>query len=694
YVCAVHFFSRPWQTGLVVVAQANLPPTVSISNPANGAAFRAPASFPISALANDSDGSVASVQFFVNGNSIGSSSGPDFSVNASGLAAGTYSLTAIATDNRGATGSAQPVSITVTNPPVVYALGLAAQPANGGTITGNAPGSYVSGSIITLTAAAAEGFAFSGWSGDATGAENPLTFTLDGPRNVVANFSPVTVPTYSLTLQVNPVEGGRIEVTPAPNGPNSTYLEGTVVSLQAFPATAAASIFRFMGWSGDATGTNNPITVIMTRNLSVTASFEESLKNIFYLTLATNPVDAGFIQVNPAPDAPNRGYFEGAVLTVTAVAVSTNVFSSWSGSVTSSIATISVTMNSDKSLTANFVPFVPEEYSLDLAVTPTNAGSILLNPTPGSNRLYATGTIVALVAQPNPGFRFANWSGSVTSTNNPLLLVMNSNQAVTAHFAALPPIDFSVADGSFAGLLFDSTETNLSAAFPTGGSISLRVSDRGSYRGVANVGGIRESFSGQFDRFGYAPFVLRRATLSGSLQLDPAGARITGFITDGMKSPTLVLYRGPATNLVVPAGNYTLMMAVTAPMSEAGLMTMQVAADGKMRMHGVLGDGTPLRLQSFVSADGRIPIYAPLYHRRGAIIGWLDLSPNGTGQGTMYWFRPPDSRNNNFPEGFAVTTSMNGIAESAQLRRRNRFSFLKNDALCSPRSFTVPAPEK
>jgi hypothetical protein len=335
----------------------------------------------------------------------------------------------------------------------------------------------------------------------------------------------------------------------------------------------------------------------------------------------------------------------------------------------------------------------PTNFTLTVSTSPTNGGTVTATPPSGSNGIYLAGTPVALGAQPNPGFRFANWSGSVSSTNSPLVLIMNNDQAVTANFVVIPPIDFSVAGGAFGGLLFDSAETNLTAVFPTSGFLSLRISERGSYRGTASVGGIRESFSGQFDRLGYAPFVLRRATLSGSLQLDAMGARVTGFITDGAKSPTLLLYRNTsATNLAVPDGNYTVMMAVTPPMSEAGLMTMHVSTDGAVRMRGVLGDGTPMRLQSFVSANGRIPLYAPLYHRRGAMLGWLDVSPNGTGQGTMYWFRPPDSRNNDFPEGFAVSSSMNGIAESTQLRRRIRFQFLKNDALCSPRSQIQPSP--
>src|SRR5688572_12969351 len=79
YVCLAHIGDFPQQTGLVVVASANLPPSVRIASPANNASFTAPASFTINAEGSDSDGSVMNVQFLVNGASVGNSQGPVFS---------------------------------------------------------------------------------------------------------------------------------------------------------------------------------------------------------------------------------------------------------------------------------------------------------------------------------------------------------------------------------------------------------------------------------------------------------------------------------------------------------------------------------------------------------------------------------------------------------------------------------------
>ncbi|YCM46677.1 hypothetical protein V2O64_11665 [Verrucomicrobiaceae bacterium 227] len=47
---------------------------------------------------------------------------------------------------------------------------------------------YLDGSFVTITATAGDGTAFSGWSGDATGMENPLTVTMDADKTITANF--------------------------------------------------------------------------------------------------------------------------------------------------------------------------------------------------------------------------------------------------------------------------------------------------------------------------------------------------------------------------------------------------------------------------------------------------------------------------------------------------------------------------
>jgi len=74
---------------------------ITITNPFAGAVFTAPASFLLEASASDPDGSVTNVQFFRDATSLGSDTSSPYSVSVSGLVAGDYTLSAVASDNRG-----------------------------------------------------------------------------------------------------------------------------------------------------------------------------------------------------------------------------------------------------------------------------------------------------------------------------------------------------------------------------------------------------------------------------------------------------------------------------------------------------------------------------------------------------------------------------------------------------------------
>jgi hypothetical protein len=93
---------------------SNQPPAVALLTPAPDASFAAPATIELSASASDPDGSVARVDFFSGSTLLGSRNAPPFTYTWSGVAAGSYTLTARATDNAGATTTSAPVAITVT----------------------------------------------------------------------------------------------------------------------------------------------------------------------------------------------------------------------------------------------------------------------------------------------------------------------------------------------------------------------------------------------------------------------------------------------------------------------------------------------------------------------------------------------------------------------------------------------------
>ncbi|WP_454829557.1 glycosyl hydrolase family 18 protein [Pseudoxanthomonas wuyuanensis] len=94
----------------------NQPPSVALTAPVNGASFASGANISVSANASDSDGNVTQVQFFRGGTSLGIDSSAPYSVTWSNAAAGSYALTAVATDSNGATTTSATVNVTV-NPP-------------------------------------------------------------------------------------------------------------------------------------------------------------------------------------------------------------------------------------------------------------------------------------------------------------------------------------------------------------------------------------------------------------------------------------------------------------------------------------------------------------------------------------------------------------------------------------------------
>lgn len=99
----------------ITLSETNLPPTVSLTAPANNAAFIAPATVTVTAnaAAPEANGTVASVEFLANGSPIGSSTTRPYTLAWSATTPGSYQLTARATDEQGASTTSALRTITV-----------------------------------------------------------------------------------------------------------------------------------------------------------------------------------------------------------------------------------------------------------------------------------------------------------------------------------------------------------------------------------------------------------------------------------------------------------------------------------------------------------------------------------------------------------------------------------------------------
>jgi len=139
---------------------------------------------------------------------------------------------------------------------------------------------------------------------------------------------------YSLTL----ISGNGGTTNPSPG--TYTYSSGTSVSIEAKPNTN----FIFNNWSGDASGKQNPLTVIMNSNKTITANFLRQYKLIIATSLGgtTDPAPGTYI------------YDAGTQVKISTSPETGYVFYKWSGDASGTENQITITMNSDMTITANF----------------------------------------------------------------------------------------------------------------------------------------------------------------------------------------------------------------------------------------------------------------------------------------------------------------------------------------------------
>jgi uncharacterized repeat protein (TIGR02543 family) len=315
-------------------------------------------------------------------------------------------------------------------PPVRRALALDAGPAGGGAISAEpAPdpdGLYADGVAVTLTATPAAGFTFASWSGAAAGAVSPVTVTLTANASVTATFAAIPPARRTLTLSPQPAGGGAINAVPAPD-PDGFYANGTVVTLTATPAAG----YAFSSWGGAVAGTLASAAVTLDADKTALANFTATPVVRRSLGLNALPVGRGTISAVPAPDADGL-YADGAVVTLTAVPADGYDFSFWSGGAAGNAATLEVTLNANKAVTANFEV---ERRALTLGVQPAGGGTISAVPAPGADGLYTVGTVVTLTANPAVGKDFTSWSGDAAGAVTTVAVTMGVDKTVTANFA-------------------------------------------------------------------------------------------------------------------------------------------------------------------------------------------------------------------------------------------------------------------
>jgi uncharacterized protein (TIGR02145 family)/uncharacterized repeat protein (TIGR02543 family) len=225
--------------------------------------------------------------------------------------------------------------------------------------------------------------------------------------------------TFTLTTGAEPAIGGTVS-----RDPHATnYQNGTVVTLTVNPAAG----YQFVGWSDESIPAISPTTITIVRNTALIAKFEPIPIDHHTLTVDANPAIGG--TVSREPDA--ASYAHGTEVAVTATPAEGYRFINWSGASTSETQEVTVTVNNNMTLTANFELIGANVHTLTVNASPAAGGMVSRNPDAPS---YTHGTEVTVTAPPAEGYTFTNWSGASTSTNAEVKVTMNANLTLTANF--------------------------------------------------------------------------------------------------------------------------------------------------------------------------------------------------------------------------------------------------------------------
>ena len=235
------------------------------------------------------------------------------------------------------------------------------------------------------------------------------------------------------SLTSSSTEGGSVST---PGEGMFIYDAETVVELVAEPGEH----YRFVKWTGDVSAIADvyaaATNITMNDSYSITANFE--LEPGWY-SLTMSSTEGGSVTT---PGEGTSIYEAGKVVNLVAEPGEGYQFMEWTGDV-NAIADVyatatTITMNDSYCITANF-ELEPGWYSL--TISSTEGGSVT---TPGEGTsIHTASTVVNLIAQPDEGYQFMQWTGDVSTIADvyaaSTTITMNDSYSITANFETWYP---------------------------------------------------------------------------------------------------------------------------------------------------------------------------------------------------------------------------------------------------------------
>jgi len=164
----------------------------------------------------------------------------------------------------------------------------------------------------------------------------------------------------TLEVKIDPAGAGYVTTSPTPTGGtqhNWQFPKGTTVYVTAHPNSG----YVFKSWSGEMTDTTAITAPVyaMTEHRLITAHFEKVVVEEYTLSVSVDPYGGGTVTKSPN----KTKYTKGEYVTLTASPASGYDFDRWSGDVSGYSTSISVYMDKNKSVVANFKKKLPDPYT-------------------------------------------------------------------------------------------------------------------------------------------------------------------------------------------------------------------------------------------------------------------------------------------------------------------------------------------
>ncbi|MBC8273347.1 MAG: hypothetical protein H8E40_00030 [Chloroflexi bacterium] len=226
-----------------------------------------------------------------------------------------------------------------------YALRVEAAPSEGGYVEPES-GVYESGERLKLKAEPAEGWKFVRWGRDLSSSSDEAELVMDDNKWVVAHFSPAEAVAEMCYLKVteDPSEGGYVRHTAGGGEGEFRFESDEVVQFMAVPEEG----YEFDYWSGDVSGENPSVRLVMDGNKRVVAHFSRAVAEQYSLSASVDPSGAGSV-------SPESGTYDSdTVVTLTATPSRGYQFDYWSGAVSGRDPSVRLVMDGNKRVVAHF----------------------------------------------------------------------------------------------------------------------------------------------------------------------------------------------------------------------------------------------------------------------------------------------------------------------------------------------------